>query len=167
MPLSGKTYWAKRLSVELNMPYIDIDAEIERSYNNTVRHIFQTEGEAVFRKYEHEMLLEIVSKSYSETTIISCGGGLPIYYDNLAVIKNEGCVVYLKAGIELLTERFERIEDRNDRPLLADVPEIEKQLEAILKERKNIYEKADYILDVDMATVSTFEEIIKSCIKDH
>jgi shikimate kinase len=85
----------------------------------------------------------------------------------MAIMKNAGCVIYLKADIELLTQRFENIEDRNSRPLLADVLEIEDELEYILKERKNIYESADYKIDVGTASVSTFEEIIKSCIKNH
>jgi shikimate kinase len=167
MPLSGKTYWAKKLSTELNLPYIDIDTEIERSCNANIRNIFQSEGEEIFRKLEHDTLLGILSKSHVKITIVGCGGGLPIYHDNMAIIKNAGCVIYLKADIELLTQRFENIEDRNSRPLLADVLEIEDELEYILKERKNIYESADYKIDVGTASVSTFEEIIKSCIKNH
>jgi shikimate kinase len=167
MPLSGKTYWAKKLSAELNLPYFDIDTEIERTSNRTIRNIFETEGEPFFRKYEHDIMLGILSKSHTETTIISCGGGLPVYYDNMALIKTAGCVIYLKADIELLTQRFEQIKERNDRPLLANVLDIEDQLERILKDRKNIYEKADYVLDVCTATLSKFEEIIKSCIKHH
>jgi hypothetical protein len=85
----------------------------------------------------------------------------------MALIKTTGCVIYLKADIECLTQRYQQIEERNERPLLADVLDIEDQLERILKDRKNIYEKADYVLDVCTATLSKFEEIIKSCIKHH
>jgi shikimate kinase len=60
MPLSGKTYWAKKLSTELNLPYIDIDTEIERSCNANIRNIFQSEGEEIFRKLEHDNLLGIL-----------------------------------------------------------------------------------------------------------
>lgn len=167
MPLSGKTYWAKKLSVELRLPYIDMDAEIELFRNDTVRNIFAKEGEVAFRKYEHHVLCNVVSKQNAETMIVGCGGGLPVFHNNMQMMKKEGCVIYLKADIELLTQRFENIEERNNRPLLADVTEIEILLARLLKERKNIYDQADYVLDVRTVSVSTFEEIIKSCIEDH
>ena len=53
---SGKTTIGKLLSEKLSLPVIDTDHVIEEKLNKTIRDIFETEGESMFREYEHQFL---------------------------------------------------------------------------------------------------------------
>jgi shikimate kinase len=166
MPLSGKSYWAKKLSEELNIPFVDTDVIIESECRKPVATIFETEGEAVFRRFEKEVLDNIIAENKTPL-IVACGGGTPVFNDNITAMKKEGCVIYLKANVITLTQRFENTEEQNGRPLLASITDIEIELETLLEERKYIYEQADYTIDVSDASVSNFEQIIQSCTGRH
>lgn len=166
MPLSGKTYWAVKLSEAYHIPFIDTDAVIRGLKNKTVAQIFETEGERVFRQLEHELLMEIISTT-DEAMIVACGGGMPVFYDNINIMKKTGCTVYLKTNVVTLVQRLESIEEQNSRPLLAGIVDLEEELEILLEERKYIYEQADYVIDAANVSVSSFGQIIQSCTGRH
>lgn len=163
MPAAGKTYYAKQLSLFYNVPFLDIDSEVEKEAGISTAQIFEISGESGFREIEQFVLRKIVSEC-KELTIIACGGGTPVYFDNIDLMKESGCVVYLRASIDLLYDRI--ICDDIKRPLLEN-NNIALQLTKLLEERLYIYEMADYIIDVPMTSVSKFEEIIYSCTNRH
>ena len=49
---SGKTYWGKRLSEKINLPFFDLDELIEQHENESVDEIISTKGETYFRSVE-------------------------------------------------------------------------------------------------------------------
>lgn len=163
MPLSGKTYWAGKLSEAYRIPFADTDTLIRNLKGKTVAQIFETEGERVFRQLEHEVLKELVDTTRGPL-IIACGGGMPVFYDNIHIMKKAGCTIYLKTNVVTLVQRLESIEEQNNRPLLAGIIDLEEELETLMEERKNIYEQADYTIDAANVSVSSFEQIIQSCI---
>ena len=166
MPFAGKTYWAKKLSDHYDVPYIDMDAAIEAQTGKTIAQIFETEGQPFFRKLEQQLLHTIID-NYPRPLIVSCGGGTSIFSDNLSIMKQAGCVVYLTAAIETLVSRFEGVEENNERPLLASVPDIEEELVDLLESRKNIYEQAHYIIACEGLSVVNFEQIFSRCTDRH
>ncbi|MGH7359843.1 MAG: shikimate kinase, partial [Candidatus Rokuibacteriota bacterium] len=52
MPGSGKSTVGPELAARLGVPYVELDAEIERDAGRTVREIFEQDGEAQFRGLE-------------------------------------------------------------------------------------------------------------------
>lgn len=163
MPFSGKTYWAKKLSENYGVPYIDMDEVIEKAEGKTVSEIFETDGEANFRILEHR-LLETIIDTYQRPLIVSCGGGTPVFYDNMEIMKKAGCTVFLDAGIATLADRFEQKEDANERPLLASVSDIKSELQQLFEKRKNIYKQAHYILQAEQISIANFDKIFSVCI---
>jgi len=77
---SGKTFWAHKLGVVLNMPVFDLDKEIEKAENKIIAEIFAEKGEAYFRGKENEILKSFAGKN---NFILSTGGGAPCFYDNI------------------------------------------------------------------------------------
>ena len=81
------------------MPFYDLDWYIESRMRKTVKEIFDERGEEGFRIIEHNLLHEVAE---FEDVIISCGGGVPCFYDNMEYMNQQGETVYLKATPEVL-----------------------------------------------------------------
>ena len=81
---SGKSFWAKKMSLNMSIPYIDLDEYIEAKEKMTISDIFNLKGEAYFRQYENLCLKEIVS--LHDHFILSCGGGTPCFHDNKKIM---------------------------------------------------------------------------------
>lgn len=159
MPLAGKSYWAGELARHYQLSFTDLDTEIERRVGIPIQDIFKEQGEDGFRKHEQSVLKNLIMKK--EVDIIACGGGTPVFYDNMERMKQHGCVVYLEADTTTLIERFAAA--TTERPLLKHADNRKEALDELLAQRKNIYEQAHYTLDTNRLSVSNFEQIIASC----
>ena len=154
MPGSGKSSLATEMSNISGLKHIDSDAFIENKYNSSINEIFNKSGENKFREYEHKALKEILKE---DNIILSTGGGMPCYYDNIDVMNNAGITVYLKTSAQTSKKRL--LNNSTERPLIKDKSnkEIKEYLDAILKDREQFYLKAKYIVD----TEKSIEEILK------
>jgi shikimate kinase len=164
MPGAGKTYWGRRLAIAYGLKFVDLDTFIEEREGKSVTEIFETIGEAGFRINEAEALQDVIADSKS-TKIIACGGGTPVFGDNLRLMKETGCVVYLRAELSILAQRLAGELDR--RPLLTRDPFLLPTLQQMLDARESFYEQAHYIFDVENLSLTNFEQIIASCTKPH
>ena len=138
---SGKTTIGKMLASKLNLPFIDIDKEIERKEKMVISDIFKENGENYFREIESDILTKY---SALNEFVISTGGGAVLNQDN-KIILNNGYKIYLKISIDA---QYNRVKHRKYRPLL-----IEGDLKTILKDldevRGVIYSDiADLVVDV-------------------
>ena len=136
---AGKTTLGKSLSQRMNLNYIDTDHFIENRYRKKISDIFATEGEERFREIEHRILCEI---SEFEDVVISTGGGLPCFHENMAIMNNTGTTVYLEAPVEELAIRLNL--SKNVRPVLEkrSGSELEVFIIENIKVRKQFYELA-------------------------
>lgn len=158
MPGAGKTYWGRKLADKYGLAFTDLDEYIETKEGRAIHEIFATNGEVYFRKKETDCLEQLCLQ---DNVIVACGGGTPVYNNNLELMKQYGCVVYLQAGIGTLAERLKQDED-NRRPLLKG-ENIHEQLERLYHERKDYYEQADYALQPDERIIANFEQIVELC----
>lgn len=148
MPASGKSTFGQRLSTVMRLPFIDTDSLIEETQKQTIPEIFQEFGEDHFRKLEKEALHSISQND----CIISTGGGMPCFFDNLEYMKKTGKVVFLDIDVDKLAKRAE---GNDARPLLKD-KRGEELLNALTEERKSrleFYEQADVILKDDEISI--------------
>ncbi|MDR0768309.1 MAG: shikimate kinase [Dysgonamonadaceae bacterium] len=141
---SGKTTVGKQLAKKLNLQFIDMDLFIENRYRKRISDIFEEKGEATFRELERKILLEI--KDF-ENVVISTGGGLPCFFDNMDIMNQSGTTVYLKASVEKLTERLKT--GKQKRPLIKDKDseEMKNFIAANLAMREEFYNKATFIVE--------------------
>ncbi len=139
---SGKSSVGQSLSKYLNNTFYDLDKEIEKSFNLSIKDIFLEYGEDLFRKEEEKLLGEINKLS---GLIVSTGGGIVISNINRTILKKNK-TYFLEANIEDMYERALRRE--NDRPILKGMNV--RQFKDLYEKRRNLYiESATKIINVD------------------
>jgi len=113
---SGKTTVGQLLATQLGYSFIDMDNHIEGKLFKSVSQIFAELGEDQFRMLEKQCLHEVAE---FDQVIISTGGGVPCFFDNMEYMNKQGVTVYLKLSSADLAERLEQ-SHANKRPLLAN-----------------------------------------------
>ncbi|MBX9744175.1 MAG: shikimate kinase [Chlamydiales bacterium] len=141
----GKTYYGKRLSLLLNLSFIDTDDLIVSLYGEQlpIREIHSTLGEKAFRSLETKVIHQLHS---SLNAVIALGGGAVLDPTNVAYLQKIGQLVYLKARFETIKHRI----IKDGIPSFVDIKRPFESLKEIYEKRILIYEKipAQWI-DVD------------------
>jgi len=143
---AGKTTLGKALAERMGLAFTDLDAFIENRYHQTVRRIFASFGETVFREMERKALHEI---SEFEDIVISTGGGTPCFFDNMQLMNERGITVYLKVSIEELARRVAA--NTYKRPALQGFTgdELRLHISNMLAKRRPDYEKSRIIFEAE------------------
>lgn len=140
----GKGSLARDLQEALNTVSLDTDDLIESFTNQSVKKIFEKFGEEYFRGIEQKVVDWV--NANVDNSIISTGGGMPIYAKN---IEQMGQVFYLKADFDWIYRRLINSPNADKkikkRPLFQD----QRKAKELLSSREARYESvADVIVDV-------------------
>lgn len=143
---AGKTFVGRELARLLDSRFYDLDWYIEMRYRRKVADIFSLEGEEGFRQKERAMLHEVAA---FEDVVLSCGGGTPCYYDNMAFLNENSHTFYMKASPDTLFEHFKM--SRQPRPMVAGRKD--EELRALIAEqlaaREPFYAMAHHTIDIN------------------
>ena len=144
---AGKTTVGRALAAELGIEFYDLDWYIESRMRKTVKQLFDEVGEEGFRKIEHNMLHEVAE---FENVVISCGGGTPCFFDNMAYMNQQGDTVYLKANPGILYKHLKM--GKSVRPLLLNKTpeEVQVFITEQLADREPYYSRAKYTVNVNL-----------------
>ena len=150
---AGKTTVGVKIAENTCLRLCDTDGFIVEKHGK-IADIFARYGEAHFRKIETETVRSLAKE---DGLVISTGGGLVLKEENVALLKEKGKIVYLRASIDTLVRRLRA---DGTRPLLENATEgLQDRIARLVKERAPIYEQvADFVVDVDGKTP---EEIAK------
>lgn len=140
----GKTTHGRKLASFLKVDFIDLDEVFEQQNNTSIARYFEVFGEEKFRQTESEILKNTV---YPQNAVISTGGGLPCFFDNLDWMKQHGRVIYLQVPPHIITSRLANA--KADRPLLQHKTgeELLQYVTQKLAEREPVYLRAQIIAD--------------------
>tara|TARA_B100001758_G_scaffold172718_1_gene149691 strand:- start:156 stop:641 length:486 start_codon:yes stop_codon:yes gene_type:complete len=143
----GKSTVGKQIATRLNIPFLDTDQKIEEQENNSISNLFQNYGEIYFRKLETNLLNQLKNRQ-----VIACGGGLPLFNNNMQHITKTGLSIYLEASSEYLFSRLKN--DKKRRPLIAglDNDQLKQFIDKELINREEIYNKATYKINIENKT---------------
>ena len=100
----GKSTLARKLSRRTGVRAVDTDAEVERMEGASVGDIFRYEGEERFREAERRVLDEVIAGA--SFAVVSTGGGLPTWRDNMPCMNAVGHTVYLRRSPEQIARRL-------------------------------------------------------------
>ena len=142
---SGKSYWGRKLSEKLNLPFFDLDEQVVSHEGKSISEIFIVHGEEYFRLQEKNTL-HLLTESH-DSFIMATGGGTPCYFNNIEYMHLSGTTVWINTSQNELFKRL--ISEKEKRPLISELTD--EQLQGFISkkysDRRIYYEQADMIID--------------------
>ena len=161
----GKSSLGKKIAKAMGMRFIDTDAEVESREGETIADIFHYEGEEYFRKSERYIIEELAASD--EDMVISTGGGVPLWEDNMEVMNQSGVTLYLKRTAEQIASRLSP-HGREKRPKLRGLND--EELVAFMRDnmaqREPYYCKATLTIDCTPMSDAELVTMIKEYIDE-
>lgn len=144
----GKSTLGRKLSRKLNLPFYDTDTMVEEHEGASVSDIFRYEGEEHFRELERACIDRILS--CGESCVVSTGGGLPVWRDNMEVMNQNGQTIYLHRSAEQIAARLTPYGKRK-RPRLQGLEgdQLIEFMKQNMAEREPFYSQAHTTVDCD------------------
>ncbi len=134
---SGKSTIGRLLAHRMGWSFFDTDNEIEAAEKTSIAAIFDTRGEAEFRRIEAEILREHTRWiERGRAAVVALGGGAFAQPENRRLLEDHGVSVWLDCPLSLVQRR---VACASHRPLARD-PE---KFVALYESRRESYALAD------------------------
>jgi shikimate kinase len=134
---SGKTSAGELAAKKAGIPFVDLDAEVEKTANQKIAEMFEKGGERYFRQVESATLALVIAATTmisDKAIIVALGGGTITELKNAASVGEYGTSVFIDADFETC---YSRIKDDRNRPLV----KTREDLENLYKVRQKVYLK--------------------------
>lgn len=149
---AGKSTVGRALAEQLGWTFTDIDHEIERQQGIKISELFATHGEAVFRDIETDMIRRHVDTIRAGVpAVVALGGGAFVQPRNWDLLENNGVTIWLDCPLEMVRQR---LNGDDTRPLAKD----SSRLERLFEDRRPLYSRADYRVEVATNNASAVVE---------
>lgn len=154
---AGKSTIGRLLASKLEIPFFELDRLIERESGVSLSVIFDMYGQSGFRRFERRCLEELLKTE--RQFVLATGGSLvseAATYDRLLA----ACyTIWLRATPQ---DHMSRVMAQGDMRPMAKNPEAMSDLERILAEREQLYQKADALIDTSNRSV---QEVMEACLE--
>jgi XRE family aerobic/anaerobic benzoate catabolism transcriptional regulator len=155
---AGKSTLGAALALELGVPFVELDREIERLAGMDLATLFDLYGQSAYRRHERHALEEVIETQ--ERAVIAAGGSLvsePATYELLL----ETCfTVWLTATPE---EHMSRVVAQGDLRPMADNNAAMEDLRRILAGRRALYARADRTVDTARKSIDqSLAELVRA-----
>ena len=157
----GKSSLGRKLAKRADYEFVDMDSVIEQREGAAVSDIFHYAGEEYFRQKERAIIEEI--GAMTGNYVVSTGGGVPTWTDNMERMNTLGQTVYLRRTAEQIASRLSP-HGRQKRPKLRGLND-EELVEFMTKnmaEREHFYSKATHVIECSSYSDEEIIEIILS-----
>lgn len=160
---TGKTTVGRALARRLGWPFTDTDQIVAATAGTSIARIVDRNGWPYFREKERQALASV---SELDHQVVATGGGIVLDDRNVAVMKNSGPVVWLKAGRKTIEARMlADAATAGNRPSLTGQG-LTEEIESVLSERRPLYEKAaDLAIKTDQEKIETLCDRIIAAFK--
>jgi XRE family aerobic/anaerobic benzoate catabolism transcriptional regulator len=139
---AGKSTLGSQLAAERNVPFIELDHEIEKDTGMPLAEIFSLYGQSGYRAIEKRTLERVLRAS--ERAVISVGGGIVSEKETYDYLLAHCYTIWLKAQPE---EHMSRVIAQGDFRAMAGSDRAMEDLRRILESREPLYRKADATVD--------------------
>lgn len=176
----GKTETGKALHGLTGLPLLDMDHVIMQEQGCSIPTLFETQGEAAFRRLESDLLVRLCRgqpfwdapqgeddpRDSLSPSIVACGGGIVELPENVSRLQASGRTFFLYGSLELL---FSRIKDDENRPnARADISDEQAQLQhlrQLYQKRECSYRKAcSHLISIEGKTPEEIAWEILGCL---
>ncbi len=139
---AGKSTLGFSLARALDMPFVELNDEIERQSGLPVAEIFNLYGQNGYRRLEADALETIASRHQS--VVLAVAGGIVADGDAYSNLLRDFHTVWLKASAE---EHMNRVRAQGDLRPMEGNPAAMQQLRKLLDERNADYARSHYSLN--------------------
>ena len=156
---AGKTTIGRKLATRLGYGFVDTDALIEQSANQTVSELFASAGESAFRQLETQVLSQVASYT---NLVVATGGGIILERMNWSYL-HHGIVIWLDVPVPILVAR---LSGDSSRPLIKGA-NLSDKLTSLREERGDLYAQADIRIGYEGQSVGRTCERILNAIQSN
>jgi XRE family aerobic/anaerobic benzoate catabolism transcriptional regulator len=135
---AGKSTVGRRLALALEVPFVELDAEVEREAGVGLGQLFDLHGTEAFHRYTHDALERVLSQG--DRVVLAVGGSVVDDERNFARLRETCRTIWLTATAE---EHFQRVVDQGDSRPMQGRPRAFAELEALLERRSRSYGLCD------------------------
>lgn len=139
---AGKSTLGESLAAELQVPFVELDREIEQEAGVSLSEVFMLYGQSGYRRLERRCVDRVI-QAYPRA-VIAAGGGIVSEFETYNVLLANCFTVWLKAAPE---EHMARVAGQGDFRPMRDNREAMEDLRRILSAREPLYAKADVTVD--------------------
>ncbi|MFZ1971906.1 MAG: helix-turn-helix transcriptional regulator [Candidatus Acidiferrales bacterium] len=157
---AGKSTLGAKLSREMNVPFIELDREIEKDAGIALAEIFSLYGQAGYRRIEKRTLDRMLKEN--ARAIISIGGGVVSEKETYDRVLANCLTVWVKASPE---EHMSRVIAQGDFRVMGENNEAMDDLRRILEARETLYRRADIHLETSGESVDASLSKLKRAIQ--
>ena len=143
----GKSTLGRLLAERLDVPFIELDREIERRSGANLSEIFDMFGQETFRRAEREAFDEVLSQHLH--FIIATSGSIVTEPSTLELLLASCFTIWVRAEPE---EHMRRVMAQGDMRPMAHNARAMEDLVSILKSREPLYAKAEAIITTSRKT---------------
>jgi len=139
---AGKSTLGQKLARALDVPFVELDREVEREAGASLAEVFAMYGQEGFRRFERKALARVLKDH--PRAVIAAGGGIVNEPETWRILHDNCFCVWLKASPE---EHMKRVMDQGDmRPFHGRAAALD-EIRRLLAEREPLYARADAAID--------------------
>ena len=159
---AGKSTLGAKLAATLDVPFVELDREVEKEAGANLGEVFALYGQDAFRRFERRALERVLDEH--ERAVIATGGGLVTDAATYELLLERCFCVWLKASPQ---EHMARVVAQGDlRPFSGRTQGRAAALDEIrrlLADRERLYARAPLVVDTSGRTVrQTLQELRKA-----
>jgi len=157
---AGKSTLGRMLAADINYPFVELSAEIERVAGCGILEIHSLYGPTAYRRYEKRALEEAL-QLYPEM-VLATPGGLVSEPASMNTMLAHCYTVWVKATPE---DHMQRVMAQGDFRPMAGNNEAMADLKRILASREDFYSKADWVCSTSDTTLEACFEGLRTHIR--
>ena len=159
---AGKSTLGSKLANELSVPFIEMDAEIEKDTGMPLSEIFSLYGQSGYRAIERRTLARVLNNHAA--AVLSVGGGVVSEKETFDYLLSHCYTIWVKAQPE---EHMARVLEQGDFRAMAGNDQAMEDLRRILETREPLYRQADMELDTSGSSVAESFSRLKTTLQSN
>jgi XRE family transcriptional regulator, aerobic/anaerobic benzoate catabolism transcriptional regulator len=159
---AGKSTLGSTWSQEANLPFVELDREIEKDTGMPLSEIFSLYGQSGYRAIEKRTLERVLCEN--DRLVVSVGGGVVSEKETFDYLLSHCYTVWIKAQPE---EHMSRVMAQGDFRAIKGNNQAMDDLRRILEAREPLYRRADMCLDTSGLSIEESFARLKAAVQEN